>query len=264
MKLTCVTISGEVAEVEVAGETTFEDLKRLAAIELGLDSDNVNLAFKGETDIPDTATVDEVGLEANDMIAVSVAGGSSSDEGRRTSLRNSLSRVSGSNLEEQLYIQRQIQLQNIQENMERAFEESPEAFASVLMLYIPVEVNNTPVKAFVDSGAQTTVMSRECAERCGIMRLVDPRFAGIAVGVGHARILGRVHLAPIKIGSQVFNCSFTVLDGQQNMELLLGLDMLRKHQMLIDLRNDCLHVGDTDELIPFLSESDVPEHARLH
>lgn len=118
------------------------------------------------------------------------------------------------------------------------------------------------MQAFIDSGAQATIMSSAAAERCNIMRLVDSRWAGIAKGVGVQRIIGRIHMVQIQIENDFLTSSFSVLE-EQPMDMLLGLDMLKRHQCSIDLKNNMLLIGTTGTTTQFLTESELPDCARL-
>lgn len=134
------------------------------------------------------------------------------------------------NIEAQRKIEEMIQAENISANMEHAMEYHPESFGQVHMLYIPCEINGKPLKAFVDCGAQSTIMMKRFADKCGVDRLIDTRFSGVAKGVGVGKIVGRVHSVSIKIGSQYLPCSLTILDGD-GPDVLFRLDMLKRHQV---------------------------------
>lgn len=161
----------------------------------------------------------------------------------------------------QRQIEERIRQENVEQNLHAAMEHNPESFGSVVMLFVDCKINSQPIKAFVDSGAQTTIIAKACAEKCNILRLLDTRFAGVARGVGTAEIHGRIHLALLTLENEVFEVSLTVMDAVGGeYDMLLGLDMLRKHQACIDLRNNCLRIGQS--AVPFLAEKDIPSKMR--
>lgn len=52
-----------------------------------------------------------------------------------------------------------------------------------------------------------------CELICSLMRLVDKRAAGTAVGVGTCKILGRIHAAEMEIEKKFITCAFTVIEN---------------------------------------------------
>ncbi|KRZ85362.1 Protein DDI1 -like protein 2 [Trichinella sp. T8] len=161
------------------------------------------------------------------------------------------------NSEAQRRIEDSIMQENIDHTLQHAIEHVPESFARVVMLFIKCKVNGEEVKAFVDSGAEASVMSVKLAEKCNILRLVDKRFRGIAKGVGTCAVIGRIHIAQLQIGNDFFPISLMVVE-EDMFDIMLGLDMLKRHQCVIDLRQNCLVIGTTGVSAPFLMEHELP------
>lgn len=159
--------------------------------------------------------------------------------------------------------------EKVHEQYMQMVQEYPESMGRVLMLYIEAKVNGHSVQAFVDSGAQSTIMSKKVAKMCGLLGLLDTRFAGIATGVGTGKILGRIHIVQLQLGDYHFPCTITVMDDPKpdangnspsDMPFLLGLDMLKRHTCSIDLERQVLKFrlapGQYMET-PFLHEKDL-------
>ena len=146
------------------------------------------------------------------------------------------------------------------------------------MLQIPVSFSlngilgspHTPVTSYCDTAAMRTVMSWDTAKRLGLLPHLDRRYAGgKAVGVGACRVLGRLPagLCDLHICGMVTVPSPTIiilestntakggsLQTTPGVDLLLGLDFLREHQAILDLRQEELRllVNQEEYSIPFL------------
>lgn len=162
-------------------------------------------------------------------------------------------------VEAQKEIERILKQKRNDDMYEQVMEDTPELiWGRVTMLYCNMELNGHKMKVFIDSGAQSSIMGLDCARQCNLEKDIDERFKGTAVGVGTQKIVGRVLQAQIKVGSTFLACSLSVLEGQK-MEFIFGLDMLKRHQCVIDLKKNVLKIGTTGEEIPFLGEGDIPK-----
>merc|ERR1711976_902498 len=103
------------------------------------------------------------------------------------------------NAEYQKEIEKRIAEERHNKEIEKIYQENPELLVPTTMLYIPMKINGKDVQAFIDTGAQSTIMSKDFAESLGITKLIDTRYQGKAVGVGSCTILGKIHALEIYV-----------------------------------------------------------------
>jgi len=121
----------------------------------------------------------------------------------------------------------------------------------------------TPLVAFLDTGAQVTILSFNAAKNAGLAHLIDTSYSGYAIGVGgiSCRILGRIPANTISILFQMGqedqnewvvienSPAITILEDLSagkgdgtDMDLLLGLDVLEDWQATICLSDRTLTI----------------------
>ncbi|GKT17591.1 hypothetical protein ADUPG1_011138 [Aduncisulcus paluster] len=147
----------------------------------------------------------------------------------------------------------------VQQNLEYALTHYPEHFGSVEMLYIKLSIHGVEFVALVDSGAQISIISQETAVKAKIDDIIDTRMRHLARGVGEQMTLGRIHVVDVKCDSLVLPCAFTVLE-RSNIDAIFGLDMLKRHQIILDMQKKGMIVHD--KFIPFLGPSEIPSRYR--
>jgi len=127
-----------------------------------------------------------------------------------------------------------------------------------------------PISAFLDTGAQVTVMTYNAAKRAGIAHLIDTRYSGHACGVAgvSCRVLGRIPANSVSFildKDSVVDVSpaITVLEDRimegDTVDMLLGLDVLEDWQAMVCLRdrtltvrNGCRRSKNRGFVIPFV------------
>jgi len=149
-----------------------------------------------------------------------------------------------------------IKQKNINENLKYAEEYLPETLFAVHMLFIHLEINKKKIIALVDTGAQSTIMSKELVEKCDLMNLVDTRYSGIAQGVGTSKIIGTIHAAQLKIGDKFLMCKITVIENP-TIGFIFGLDNMRTYRCSIDLGKNALIFPDANIKAQFLSDGEL-------
>ena len=98
----------------------------------------------------------------------------------------------------------------------KAYEEIPEFFFQTNMLYIPCQIAGNYCTAFVDTGAQVSIMSLDMARKCGFEKRIDKEVNGIVKGVGEQKIIGKLYYVIVCFGDYgacEIPCSFIILEN---------------------------------------------------
>lgn len=148
----------------------------------------------------------------------------------------------------------------IHEQYQHSYTYDPESFTTSCMLYIPIKINNVPIVAFVDSGAEKSILSSDFLEGLKLDKMLDKRFVGQARGVGTGNITGRLHHVMFTFDNEFLPHSLTVLESLGSA-VLIGLDFMRKYKCIIDFNTNSFKITGLDVELKFLNEGQVERYS---
>lgn len=120
------------------------------------------------------------------------------------------------------------------------------------MIFVACGIAGAQTEMMVDTGAQMSVISLPMARRLGLMNRLDQSQQGVAAGVGHARIYGKLRRIPIRLGHVEFELDLSVLGVDDDL-LMLGIDQMHRFNVIVDLQKRCLVFGGRDGIeVPFM------------
>lgn len=156
--------------LKMPDDATVEEIKRLVAAELHADDyHNVQLFYQGNELVDDSLLVADFGVVDEEILQCNI------NETPKT-----LDHVVDLGAPQNVHTKPNWSA--IEKAYAMGVENSPGDYLPPLMLYIDIEINQQKIKAFVDTGAERTIISQACAERCALSQLINPLFSGSATG----------------------------------------------------------------------------------
>ena len=125
------------------------------------------------------------------------------------------------------------------------------------MQHIPVKINSKNTTAFIDTGAQNSLMSIKFTQLLGIDNLIDSTQVGKAYAADNCiLILGKIENLEMFIDDKKFLIDILILDAD-NVQFLFGQDNLKKYGCLLDLKRNIINFEDLDFSAKFLKEKEI-------
>ena len=132
-------------------------------------------------------------------------------------------------------------------------------------LQVLCEVNGYTVPAIIDTGAQISIMSYGCAQRCRISGNIDTKYSGRAIGVGSSDILGRINGLSMRVGPISFDGKVSILRDSR-VDFLIGLDFLKRFNCEVSFKDNALKLQVNNKMykIPLMNDCyRESEHLRV-